>query len=215
MEKENEKNTKNKEEGQKVEFAKYFDDDGNEIEAIPKEKAEELLKSKEEKMKELESEIKGYKDKDFNWKALRDAKKEEREKFLSELSEKDKQIMLAQEETAKQVSTLQESLVQDYKDELLEKLAGDDKDLRKKIEYNYDRIEGNDTSKKGIKNKIFDAFKLSSDTTQDPISSVMGTKSAGSIQSEKKQDLDNDVKNVLKDYANFSDDDLKKYGKGK
>ena len=58
-------------------MGKFYDDQGNEVEAMSQEEAEELAKKQvEEKVgetkREYEEKLKGFEDKEYNFKALRD-----------------------------------------------------------------------------------------------------------------------------------------------
>jgi hypothetical protein len=211
MEEEKKDNTEKEVE---VKYNKFFDDEGNEVEALSKEQAEALLKQEEERKAELQSEVQKLKDKDFNFKAFRDARKEEREKMKEQLSEKEKQILEMQEESEGRIDKIQSNLIKDYKEDILESLVGEDEDLRKKIEYNFDRIKGEAETKAQIKNKLLDAYKLSTDNpVENPLSSVSHTTNSGEIQRKKEGGLSEEDKKALKDQAGFSDEDLEKYAK--
>jgi len=141
-------------------------DDGSEKEVFTKEEVEEMQSrsearksQREEAKKELENtqaKLKKLENKDFNFKKLRDMTKEEKDKLTTtemELKQKAEQL---EENQQKFTEQLQSS----YKNEAMAVLVGNDKDMQKKVLYNYNKLNSPDGTKEEVFSKMRDAYNM-------------------------------------------------------
>ena len=120
-------------------------------------------KDKKEKLAQLEKEhsdttekLKKFENKDYNFKKLRDMNEEEKGK----LTATEMELKKKQEELEENQSTFTKQIIESNKNEALAVLVGDDKKIRDKVLYNYDRIKGEAVTKEDINNKMRDAFNM-------------------------------------------------------
>ena len=123
-------------------------DKTEEMEALEKERDE--AKSKEE---ELQKQLDGELDKDKNFANLRKQKEEAEEKAEGIEKTIDEKVATVKNE-------ILEGNVKDFKKEQLDELAGDDKELREKIEFHYDRIKDTAVTKEEVSKKLRDSWTL-------------------------------------------------------
>lgn len=134
---------------------------------IPKEEAEKVRSELEEAKKR----IIGFEDKDLNFKNLRTKKLTElAEDERAKLTAREIEIMQRQEVVEEQTKKLSESQEQflkqtkeEYRDDAISTLVGDDDETKKRVLYHYDRIRDEATSKEEIRKKVRDAVRLASD----------------------------------------------------
>ena len=106
--------------------------------------------------KELESkteELTKLKDKDLNFANLRSQKDAAEKKLEAELKKIDEKIGAVKSEVL-------EGVRKDYYNETLKSLAGNDKELEKKIGLEYDRLKDAATTKEDVGKKLRDAYFL-------------------------------------------------------
>ena len=116
-----------------------YDEDGNAVEvpgdeeiAELKEKAEKAT-ALEETLAEKEAELNKYSDKDFNFKKLREAEAEKRDEILKDATEKEKTLIGEIESIHKRQEAHEARYFNEARDASLKDLAGDDKDLKDKL----------------------------------------------------------------------------------
>lgn len=119
---------------------KLFDEDGNEVE-VPTQEEIDAWKQGSERAAELETSLKAKEEelsrlssKDFNFKELRAAEAAKRDEMLNAFSEKEKTLILEVEKTQKQQEEHEQRYFGEAKDAALKALAGEDVDLRAKLE---------------------------------------------------------------------------------
>ena len=122
-------------------MAVLYDEDGNPVEnALTPEEAKELqeratrAEELEAQMKEKESELTKLKNKDMNFQRFREKSEEEKSKIMEKATEKEKMILLEMEEISQEREKERVSRMKNTKENVLSEVAGDDKDLQKKIE---------------------------------------------------------------------------------
>jgi hypothetical protein len=129
---------------------KIYDDQGNEIlEVEDLEKLPEMLKTNEEATKahdELKTEYEEMKEKmtkleskDFNFRKLEKASKEEKEKLMEKWSDKEKSFYEEITSLKEKVETSETSRIEGMKDKALAGLAGEDEDLKKQLTEAYEK----------------------------------------------------------------------------
>lgn len=199
-----------------TEYKKLTNEEGEEIEALSKEEHEAEIKTKEEefgkKEKELNEQLGKYKDKDFNFKALREAKKEDREKLLEKLSDTERKLYEEQESNKKELDDLKSGLIQENKDTAIDALCGDDEELKKKVLANFDDLNIEAKTKGEMIVKVQKAYNMSVDVLErNPVLGVSRSTSEGDIKKKEKGELTPELKEMGKKLG-LSDEDQKKYG---
>lgn len=121
----------------------------------------EELSNKEEELKTVQEELEKLKTKDHNFEKLRDSKKVAEGKVtLEELEKKIK------EEVALAQKSILEGVNKDHYVSELSSLTGDDDELKKKIELQYNRLTDPATTKQDISKKLRDAWLLATRTEE-------------------------------------------------
>jgi len=150
------------------------------LEEYKKEKDAELdaaqteLKLATEKLGKLEG-------KDLNFAKLREQKQEAEDKV-----ERVKQEM--EESLGKFKKEILEGVSKDYYNETLGSLAGDDAELKKKIEFEYNRLNDPVNTKEDISKKLRDAYILATKLDDSGALSSSAVSSGGSSKLKFKQD---------------------------
>lgn len=201
-----------------TEFKKLTNDEGEEIEALSKEDHEAAIekqtKEHDVKVKELNDKLGKFNDKEFNFKALREAKEEDRTKLLAQLSDKERKLFEEQEKNAKSIDDLKSSLVKENMDTAMDALCGDDEELKKKVEANFDILNIEVKTKKDMVEKVQKAYNMSVDpSVRNPVQGVSGSTNIGDIGRTEKPVLTQEQKSIGKEKFGLSDEDYEKYGK--
>jgi hypothetical protein len=143
---------------------KITNDSGEEIEVFEKadlDAKETELGAARKELQAKEEELKKLTDKDFNFRKLEEAKSKA-EGSVEKLT-KDFEDKLAA--TKKEVL---EGVLKDHFNDVLSQLAGDDVELRKKIELQYGRLTDPAANKEEVAKKLRDAYTLASKPVEDP-----------------------------------------------
>jgi len=193
----------------------YYDEEGEKVDAFSQEDLDTKITEKttefETKESELNEKLSKYKDKDFNFKALREAKEDEKKKMMDELSEKDKIFYGEIEKIKNESDSFKSALTSSYKDNALKGISTDE-EIQKKILVNYERISDAAITEEQVKQKMKEAYNMLGENEVNAINAVSGTQSAGEINKSKVDDLSPDVKKMANDFG-LSDEDIKKFNK--
>jgi hypothetical protein len=200
--------------------AKYYDEEGNEVDVIEKEEVDKLLKEKEDLIKAKEEEktklsdeyeknrveLDKLKSKDYNWRRLEEMNEEEKK----QLTAREKELLTRQETIEKQAKEIDQRIIRDYQGEALDVLAGEDKDLREKILFHYDRIKDEAKSREDINRKMKDAYKLTIEKSfaSNPILEATFSGRSVGYKKEERGKLTPELKELGKRMG-LSDEDLK------
>jgi len=148
-------------------MADLYDVDGNIIEGAltPDEVAEIKAQAEEatvykEKLAETEERLKGLETKDFNWRKFEEAAEEEKKKMLNGFSEKEQQIMKDKAEIMAKMERLEGTIYQKDKDSILTSIAGNDVELRAKIEEAAKKFAGTPTTVEEWQERYIEATTL-------------------------------------------------------
>lgn len=217
-------------------MAKFKDEEGNEVEAFTQDeidqRIEEAKKSVQEEYEvqnqETQQQLEAARsEKEELEQKMKDAeeaggtqggddKQSENFRTLKEaLNKKDEEMKSLRE----QVEQTESQRIEDYKQKMIEQYAGDDEDLKKKIEHNYDKIlSGVETKgEKDIAEKVRNSFKLAADeNTPDPLNSVLQGGAPGpdaSIQNGGSNGVEfNQNEIALGDKMGITQEEREKYG---
>jgi len=128
---------------------------------------------KTEELTKLQEELTKLKGKDLNFENLR-KQKEDAEKKIEEIIKG----VPAQIETAKK--EILETVLKDHYSETLKTLAGDDEELKKKVEYHYKRLADTAGTKEEVTKKLTDAYVLAT-KPDDPNALTSQVVSSGGV----------------------------------
>jgi len=172
--------------------------DGTEKEVLTDEEKKELVSRSETrkeqreefklKLKDTEDKLSKLENKDFNFKKLRDMKEDEKAK----LTATELQLKKQQETIEENQEKFQDTIIDSYKNEALAVIAGNDKELRKKVLYNYDRIIGETITKEQINSKMREAANMlgSNAPIINPINSAMSQSGYPPVASKGDKKVD-------------------------
>jgi hypothetical protein len=187
-----------------------YDAEGNEVQVQTDEEIQQITKEKDDKIADLGTKLQKLENKDFNFKKYRDMTEEERGK----LTEMEKSIKQQQEKLEEDQKAFVESQVTEHKNYAFSTLAGDDKELRAKIELHFNRIDPGKpaTTQTAIMERAREAYVLATGGSAAPVSSlgsVMGLSGSGGQQKPKEGELTADQKDLAKKLG-LTDADLLK-----
>lgn len=193
----------------------YYDEEGEEVkfpgdpEFIKQQlesskTATEKLKELEESQEKLTKELQGYKDKDYNFKALREKAESKEEKLTT--TEK---LMLEQQE---KIDALNSRISGNWSESALSEVAGSDEETRKKVQEAYDSLNIKAETEAEIREKYNKAYLLATgDSPKNNINSV--ARDLGGlppIGEQKVSKLTPELKQAGKNLG-ITDEDIKKY----
>ena len=197
-------------------------EDGNEIEVFTPEEVEaQRLQAIEDykaenpdktgelselqvKLKEVEGKLASVGDKDQNFANLRKAKEDAEKKVADILAGVDEKITKAKTEVL-------EGVMKDHYNETLGALAGEDEELKKKIEFNFKRLGDVAATKQEISKKLTDAYALSTTREDGVSSSVYSSGGVGKLHIKPVTKLSDDEKALGAKFG-ITEADIKKHG---
>lgn len=158
------------EKGEEIEVFTSEDVEARAREAADKAKAEaidEYKKANPDQTGELDSLRSELAKKEADLQAALDASSGNESEQVKRLrAERDKAQLAADKAVAdlgSKVDTFIQGQINEFKTELLDKLSGNDPDLKKKIEFEFDRYRPNDNSKQAITERMQKAYSLATD----------------------------------------------------
>ena len=145
----------------------YFDEEGNEVkDVLPPDEIQKIKVEMENSKKELENNKKeleqargklaGFENKEFNFKKVRDMAEEEKKNLTTQQIE----FLKRQEKLEDEHANFKKQIIESYKSEVLNKYSKEDEELKKKIEYHYNRFSGDAVTKEEISQRMEDAYEL-------------------------------------------------------
>lgn len=194
-------------------MGKFYDEEGNEVEGLSKEeadqlaetKSQELLAKKEEELKNLNNELDKLKGKDYNWEKLRKAVKEEKE----QLSSKERALLEKQEELNSQFTELEKKNHEERLNRIIKDYV-DDEESKKKLLFHYERIKDDAKDEDSIRKKVEDAYKLTHDG-KNPNPLLRGFNVRGSSRVGDGTEKESEYSQDLRQHLKIKDEDIKKY----
>ena len=161
-----------------------YNSDGEPIEGVL---APEEIKTLQAQLEETKGKLSKLENKEFNFRKLESMTEEEKEKLTAtELSLKEQAEAL--EERQRQMES---TFISDVKNDILSSLVGDDNELRKKVELNYDRLKDSSSarSRDDIRQLLSDAYTLSvGNKSRNPIVSANNTSGTPIVKGDKMSD---------------------------
>jgi len=172
-------------------------ENNEEIQEETQEVTEETQETQEQSVDDLkaelaakEEELTKLRDKDLNFSNLRQQKEK------AEIQAKTLQEQIDEKiESAKQ--EIIESSNKDYYTDQLNQLAGDDEELKKKIELHYGRIKDTASTKEEMSKKLRDSWVLATAKEEEVPSSVYSSGSTGGIKTKTQENLSSEEKDLL------------------
>lgn len=173
---------------------KYKEENPDKTEELTK--IQEEMSAKDKELEELKKQIEGISDKDRNFAALR-KKVQDKEKEVEDLKGTiDEKIGAVKKEVL-------DTVMKDHYESEINRLAGDDKELKDKIELQYKRLTDTAGTKDEISKKLNDAFILATGKTKESFDSsafssggVSGSGVKDAIKGAKEK-LSNEEKELL------------------
>lgn len=175
--------------------------DGESQEEDAKEK-EEIGENQEKAEDDLSdddrTELERLRKKEFNFKKLRGQTKSEKE-----------EIRKGREELNKEWQEYKNSLIKERQEDALSLLVGDDEETRKKVLYNFNRIDPDKpaTTKDEIFDRMREAAKLTGANAQPNILSQGGYSGYRNFDSKSESEASKEIRKEL----NITDEDKSKY----
>ncbi len=198
---------------------KVYNEEGDEIEALTEEELEaekkaavdtavkesnDKLTAKETELAKALEDLKKYQDKDYNFKGARD----QIENKSKEVDEIRKELDTLKGSVVSELAKLKDSSVAEHKSEILKVLAGEDEELKKKIEFNYERFKDPSDTKDQVEQKLKDSYLIATGSSvPNKLSSVISSAKARPITADS---IPSEVKGVAGKFG-LSEEDLKKY----
>lgn len=191
-------------------MGKYFDKDGNEVEAFTQEEVDAKVTEKETALNKAHEEAINKKDSEI--KTATD-KITELEKGGSKKDEDKTEVQKLQE----RIDELEKNSVNDKKESLLRELAGDDKDLREKIELEYNQFNQDDTSEAAIEARMLKAVNLAqpevkADSIKSAMSSMAAARGKDTSGAEEKKSEKTKEQAEFASNMGITKEDEEKYG---
>ena len=145
--------------------------------------------------------------KDYNFRKLQDMTEEERKKLsVTELELKKQQEKLEEEQ-----QNFRNTVVAELKDDVLYSLVGDDKALRDKILYNFDRIKGSEqvTKRSELVAMMREARDMLGGASKNPLTAAINYD--GGPTPQKGATMGDDFLGMANKNFGISKDDFEKY----
>lgn len=169
-----------------------------ELEQSKSEGMESLQKELEEvktKREELQKQLDGELDKDKNFSNLRKQKQEAEERAINLESQIDEKVNSAKNE-------ILEAAVKNHYNEQLNELVGEDEELKKKIEYQYNRIKDTASTKEEVSKKLRDSWTLATVNERSEVpSSAFSSGGASRIRSKTQNTFTTEEKALARKLA--------------
>jgi len=195
-----------------VEAPVYYDAEGKVVEGVVLQASiDQQLTDKDTELKGIQDELKGYKNKDYNFKKFRDMTDDER----SKLSERETELIQRTEKLEADQSSFTERVIEGHKNDALAVLGGDDKDLRDKILFHFDRLKDTAQTKDEVTSKMRDAYYMATGGKTDgidPIARAAAHHTARGVAPKTGSKMTADQKDLASRFG-INEDDLKKYSK--
>lgn len=185
----------------------YYDADGNEVTAFSQEEVEaqkaEALKTANEELENLKKEKDALSNKDINFANLKES-----------ISKKDEEI----KSLSTKIEEVNNGRITEMQNDVLNRVAGDDKDLRESIMKEMDTFRDKPTTKEGMKDLALKALAIVKPAMVSNAMDDFKSASFGNGFRNIKATTETEIKPELKTVAsnmNISDEDWKKYGGAK
>ena len=166
-------------------------------------KTDEIAKLQED-LNKANEDIKGFEDKDQNWALLRKKAQvaEEEAKKANETME-----TTIKDEIGSAEKRITEGFMQDHYAQTIKSLAGDDEELKKKIEFQYNRLNDPSTTKEDVTKKLTDAWRLATPAETDAMgSTVVSSGGAARINPSAPQEFTDEEKEFGKNFGLTAED---------
>ena len=150
-------------------------------------------------------------EKDTNFANLRKQKDDAENKLEEFTAGVDEKIGTAKEEVKKEVL---EGVMSDHYADILKALTGDDEELKKKVELNYNRLQDPGVTKSDVTKKLTDAYHLSTiPETEDALNtSVISSGGVSRLKTTSDDKSFSGEEKELGEKFGLSEEEMKKYG---
>lgn len=179
----------------------FYNSEGDEVSGLLSPEEAEALQEKinqlesgnkkfQEQITAMDSEMKGLKDKDFNFGKLRSSKKEERDELLKDFSEKERRLAEKMAELEGKFEEGQKRAISAYEDKVLSGLAGGDEDLKTKLRETAKIFKDAPSSEQEVSSLYANAYKIvkGSQPSINPLNAYSPTTGVGEGSEEMGTD---------------------------
>lgn len=190
-------------------------DAGEDVEVFTKEELDaqaetakaEAVAAKDAELQTAQEELAKLKEKDLNFGNLRDQKDKAEQRVEALKAEVDTKIAAAEERITKGV-------LKDHYDGTVAALAGNDEELRKKVEFHYGRIADVATDKAGMDKKLRDAYVLATASPEPDAltTTVLSSGGVGRVQAPAGAQRLSAEEQAVGQKFGLSVEDMAKYG---
>ena len=187
---------------------KAINDAVKQVEEIEEERKHELEGLRGE-LEKKEEELEKARNKDGNWREAREKIKEKEDTILK-LTEK---IEKLEGTVNEKITTFQQGQNKEKVEGEVEKLFGDDKDLKEKVLYHYNSFKDEPKTRDEMLERIANSYFLATGSKPESVlnSYVVSSKGSGGVPAEEKSKMSDSEKKVAKELG-ITDQELAKKG---
>lgn len=209
----------------------YYDEYGNEVNnLVSAEELEKIKKEKDELTSKMASsepltdkerkELEDLRNKEMNFNKLRSGVNRQYKRFeeyseeeRSKMSEREKELLQRQDA----IEAKERDIVEKTKDSIIERICGDNNDMKEKIKFYYDKIDLPSSTPDEIIRKVNNAKYLAeqNDAVQrnpiNDINSFQGGDYLPGINHGNQNTNETDASKIMRQNMGISNDDMKKY----
>lgn len=184
-----------------------FNAEGDPVEGVL---APDEAKALQEQLDANKAELEKLRNKDYNFKKLRDMTDAERDA----LTAKEKALIEQQEKLGEEQRSFREGFINDVKEDVMLSLSGEDEELQKKIKLHYDRIKDSEKAqtRTEITKLMKEAYLLATGGKSASNSFNAAINISGESPKVEKKELGPEAKSIAGNLG-ITDEDLKKYSK--
>lgn len=204
-------------------MAKLFDADGKEVEAFTpeelevkkKEALDEYLKEHPDQSAEMQTAKTALEEAQKKLKDLEGSGNDEQKKrLIAERDEAEKKLKETTEGLVTEMKNLKDSFFGSAKEKIIKKLAGDDVELRKKIELEYDGFAGEAKNETEIQERLTKAYTIVNGTAPAPnfMEGMGHAGKRGVDQNHNSAQPESENSKNMRKALGISDEQVKKYG---
>lgn len=137
-----------------------YDENGNAVEGALAPDEVKQLQEKATQVETLETELKKFQDKDFNFSKFREKSKEEQEKLRESMTAKEKLLLDEITDLRTQIGAKDEATLGQAKKQYIDRICGEDKEYRERLEAEFNRLPGNVLTPDQVQQKLDEANVL-------------------------------------------------------
>ena len=208
-------------------MAKFFDEQGNEVEAYTEEELEakkkealdEYAKQNPDKAEELE---KAQKDLEDAQKKLKEYEEtgggddHQKQRLKDKAKTAEQALEEVRENFTKEIKELKEGFLSGHRTRILDRLSGGDEEVKKKIEFEADQFVGDVKNEVELEQRLTKAATIVNAQTPIPnfTDNLSGAGSRGDKQTHEVSTQESENSKTMRKALGITDEDAEKYGEG-